>query len=130
MACPLCSLIKKKGGGNLELVRYCVTCVLSHQTSSSTDPGTAGCESHKTFELDVYIVAQRVKHLPAMWETWVPSSGQEDPLEMEMTLTPVLFPGKFYGWQNLVGYSPRDYKVYATEQLHYSLPTHWVGLWQ
>ena len=30
------------------------------------------------------LVAQRVKHLPAMWETWVPSLGQEDPLEKEM----------------------------------------------
>ena len=27
---------------------------------------------------------QRVKYLPAMWETWVQSLGQEDPLEKEM----------------------------------------------
>ena len=26
----------------------------------------------------------RLKHLPAMWETWVQSLGQEDPLEKEM----------------------------------------------
>ena len=26
-------------------------------------------------------VAQLVKNLPAMWETWVPSLGWEDPLE-------------------------------------------------
>ena len=25
-----------------------------------------------------------VKHLPTMWETWVQSLGQEDPLEKEM----------------------------------------------
>ena len=31
-----------------------------------------------------YQVAQRVKHLPAMQETWVRSLGQEDPLEKEM----------------------------------------------
>ena len=30
------------------------------------------------------LVAQRVKLLPAMQETWVPSLGQEDPLEKEM----------------------------------------------
>ena len=30
------------------------------------------------------LVAQRVKHLPAMQETWVRSLGQEDPLEKEM----------------------------------------------
>ena len=29
-------------------------------------------------------MAQRLKHLPAMWETWVQSLGQEDPLEKEM----------------------------------------------
>ena len=30
------------------------------------------------------LVAQTVKHLPAMWETWVQSLGREDPLEKEM----------------------------------------------
>ena len=30
-------------------------------------------------------VAQRLKHLLAMRETWVQSLGQEDPLEKEMT---------------------------------------------
>ena len=29
-------------------------------------------------------MAQRLKHLPAMWETWVRSLGWEDPLEKEM----------------------------------------------
>ena len=29
-------------------------------------------------------MAQMVKSLPAMWETWVQSLGQEDPLEKEM----------------------------------------------
>jgi len=30
------------------------------------------------------LVAQMVKNSPAMWETWVPSLGQEDPLEEGM----------------------------------------------
>ena len=30
------------------------------------------------------LVAQRLKRLPAMRETWVPSLGREDPLEKEM----------------------------------------------
>ena len=30
------------------------------------------------------LVAQMVKCLPAMWETWVRFLGQEDPLEEEM----------------------------------------------
>ena len=31
-----------------------------------------------------YLVAQRVKRLPAMQETWVQPLGREDPLEKEM----------------------------------------------
>ena len=30
------------------------------------------------------LVAQMVKSLPAVWETWVPSLGWEDPLEKGM----------------------------------------------
>ena len=30
------------------------------------------------------LVAQTVKRLPAMWETWVGSLGRKDPLEKEM----------------------------------------------
>ena len=33
--------------------------------------------------------AQLVKNLLAMWETWVPSLGWEDPLEKGMATTPV-----------------------------------------
>ena len=29
---------------------------------------------------------ETVKNLPAMWETWVPSLGWEDPLEVGMTI--------------------------------------------
>ena len=35
-------------------------------------------------ELDSFLVAQLVKTLPAMQETWVRSLGWEDPLEGEM----------------------------------------------
>ena len=31
------------------------------------------------------LVAQMVKNLPAMWETWVQSQGWKDPLEKGMT---------------------------------------------
>ena len=31
-------------------------------------------------------MAQIIKNLPAMQETWVPSLGQEDPLEKEMAI--------------------------------------------
>ena len=31
-------------------------------------------------------MAQMVKNLPAVWETWVQSLGREDPLEKEMAI--------------------------------------------
>ena len=38
----------------------------------------------KTLMLGSLLVAQRLKRLPAMQETWVRSLGWEDPLEKEM----------------------------------------------
>ena len=32
------------------------------------------------------LVAQLVKNVPTMWETWVRALGQEDPLEKEMAI--------------------------------------------
>ena len=52
------------------------------------------------------LVAQMVKRLHAMRETWVQSLGQEDPLEKEMATTPVFLPGKSHGKRSQVGYSP------------------------
>ena len=43
------------------------------------------------------LVAQLVKNLPAMWETWVRSLGWEDPLEKGRLPTPVFWPGEFHG---------------------------------
>ena len=38
------------------------------------------------------LVAQMVKNLPAMWETWVQSLGWEDPLEKETATRPSILP--------------------------------------
>ena len=38
-------------------------------------------QKHK---IECPLVAQTVKRLPTVWETWVLSLGQEDPLEKEM----------------------------------------------
>ena len=43
------------------------------------------------------LVAQLVKNLPAMWETWDQSLGWENPLEKEQLPTPVFWPGEFCG---------------------------------
>ena len=45
-------------------------------------------------------MAQMVKHLPTVRETWVQSLGQEDPLEKEWQPTPVLLPGKSHGQEH------------------------------
>ena len=49
------------------------------------------------------LVAQTVKHLSTMRETWVQSLGWEDPLERKQQSTPVLLPGKSHGQRSLEG---------------------------
>ena len=44
--------------------------------------------------LDYSLVAQRLKHLPAIWETWVQSLGQEDSLEKNMATQPSILAWK------------------------------------
>ena len=56
------------------------------------------------------LVAQMVKNLPAMQETWVQCLGWEDTLEKVMSLNPVFLPGGFQGQKSLVGYSPWGHK--------------------
>ena len=64
------------------------------------------------------LVAQMVKNLPAMQETWVQSLGREDLLEKGMTTTPVFLPGEFHEQKNLAGYSTWGLKeLDTTEQL-------------
>ena len=47
------------------------------------------------------LVAQLVKSLSAMWETWVWSLDWEDPLEEGMATTPIFWPGEFHGLQSM-----------------------------
>ena len=51
------------------------------------------------------LVAQMVKNLPTMQDTWVWSLGREYPLEEGMQPTPVFLPGEFHEQRSLVGYS-------------------------
>ena len=61
------------------------------------------------------LVAQTVKHLPTMQETWVRSLGWEDPLEKEVATH-----SSTCGWRSVVGYSPWVCKESdTTEWLHY-----------
>ena len=52
-----------------------------------------------------------VKSLPAMWNTWVQSLGQEDPLEKEMVTHFSILAWKIPWTEELVGYSLRGCKV-------------------
>ena len=65
------------------------------------------------------LVAQLVKNLTAMQETWVQSLGREDPWRRERLPTPVLFwPGEFHRLYSPWGGKESD----TTEQLslHFS----------
>ena len=65
------------------------------------------------------LVAQTVKHLPTMQETWVQSLGQEDALEKEMATHSSTLAWKSHGWKSLVGYSLWGRKKSdTTERLH------------
>ena len=51
-------------------------------------------------------LAQMVKNLSAMIETWVQSWVGKIPWRREWLHTPVLLPGKSHGQRSLVGYNP------------------------
>ena len=57
------------------------------------------------------LVAQSVKNLPAMQETWVRSLGWEDPLEKQMAAHSSILGGKSCGPRSLMGHSPRGRRV-------------------
>ena len=51
-------------------------------------------------------MAQTVKNLPALWETWVRSLGGEDPLEKEMATHSSVLAWRIPWTEDLVGYNP------------------------
>ena len=64
------------------------------------------------------LLAQLVKNLPAVWETWVRSLGWEDPLEKGKTTHSSILPGEFHGQRSLIGSRPWGHKeLDMTEQL-------------
>ena len=63
------------------------------------------------------MVAQMVKNLPVMRETWFRFLAWEDPLEEAWAPTPVFLPGEFHGQRSLAGYSPWGHKSWTPEGL-------------
>ena len=57
------------------------------------------------------LVAQVVKNLPAMQETWVQSLVRKIPERKEWQPTPLSLPGEFQGQRSLAGYSPSGCRV-------------------
>ena len=60
------------------------------------------------------LVAQMVKNLPVMQETWVQTQVRKIPLRREWQSTPVFLPGKSHGQRSLVDYSPWGHKELDT----------------
>ena len=59
-----------------------------------------------------------------MQETWVPSLGQEDPLEKEMAIHSSTLAWRIPWTEELMGYSPRGLKESdTTERLHFPTKT-------
>ena len=57
------------------------------------------------------LVAQMVKNLPAIWETWARSLGWDDLLEEGMATHSVFLPGEVHEQRSLAGYSTWDHRV-------------------
>ena len=74
---------------------------------------------------EITLVAQRLKRLPGMQESWVRSLGWEDPLEEEMaTHSSTPLPREFHEQRSWAGYSPWDCKESdTTERLHIIMVT-------
>ena len=72
-------------------------------------------------------MAQRLKHLLAMWETWVRSLGWEDALEKEMATHSSILAWKIPWTEELGGLQSMGGKESdTTERLHFHFHFHWV----
>ena len=72
------------------------------------------------YNLLMSLVVQRLKRLPAMWETWVRSLAREDPLEKEMATRSSILAWKI-PWTEEPGrlQSTGCKELDTTEQLHF-----------
>ena len=75
-------------------------------------------------------MAQTIKNLPALQETWVWFLGWKEPLEREWLPTPVFLTGEFHGQRGLVGCSlwglkESDTTERLTLSLHFIVTQHY-----
>ena len=75
------------------------------------------------------LVVQRLKRLPAMWETWVQSLGREDPLEKEMATHSSILAWRIPWTEELGGLQSTGLKeLDMTERLRFTLLSLFRGL--
>ena len=94
--------------------------------SSSSSSSSIACLSVSFLQqlASPRLVVQRLKRLPAMWETWVLSLGWEDPLEKETATLSSILAWRIPWTRSLVGYSPQV----AKSQTQLSAFTHSLRL--
>ena len=66
------------------------------------------------------LVAQLIKNLPAMWETWVPSLVGKVPWRRERLPTPIFWPGEFHWLYSPCGRKGSDATELTLISSHFS----------
>ena len=80
-------------------------------------------------DINISMVAQMVKNLPAMWRPRFNPWVGKIPWRRKWLATPVFFPGEFHGQRSLASYSPQGHKDSdTTERLTLSLAFHFQGV--
>ena len=75
---------------------------------------------HSSSERLASLVVQRLKRLPAMWETWVRPLGREDPLEKEMATHSSILARRIPWTEELGGLQSTGRKESdTTERIHF-----------
>ena len=74
------------------------------------------CSPKHSTNISKYLVAQMVKNLPTMQETWLWHLIGKIPWRKEWQPTPVFLPGESHGQKSLVGYSSWSCKELDTTE--------------
>ena len=97
------------GTSSTYLFRYCVSWTVKEILYKTPNPSGAS------------LIAQLVKNLPAMWETWVRSLGWEDALEKREN-TPVFWPGEFHGLKVRHDWATFTFQSYSSLKANITIP--------
>ena len=74
-------------------------------------------------------MVQRLKRLPAMWETWVRSLDWEDPLEKELATHSSILAWRIPRTEKLGGLQSTGHEEWdTTERLHFHFHFHFQGI--